>query len=158
VGDVFEVRVYGEEDLTASYSVAEDGSIDFPLIGRMEVQGLKPPEVADLLEQKLIEGDYLRSPHVSILVEEYRSKRISVVGAVQNPGSYPVTPGMTIVQAISGAGGFTALANQNATTVTRRVDDELMRVRVRAGDIQKGEAQDFRLRPGDIVYIPERVF
>ncbi|MFW6067495.1 MAG: polysaccharide biosynthesis/export family protein [Myxococcota bacterium] len=158
VGDIFEVRVYGEEDLTGRYSVAEDGSIDFPLIGRLEVRDMKPPEVANLLEEKLVEMGYLRSPHVSILVEEYRSKRISVVGAVSEPGSYPVTPGMTIMQAISSAGGFTALANQNSTTVTRRIEDELTRIRVPAGRIQRGEAPDFRLQPGDIVYVPERVF
>jgi protein involved in polysaccharide export with SLBB domain len=158
VGDVIEVRVYGEPDLTARHSVAEDGSIDFPLIGRVVVAQKKPPEVADMLEQRLREGGYLRTPHVSIFVEEYRSKRVTVLGAVSNPGSYPFTPGLTVMQAVSLAGGFTALGNRNSTTITRRSEGELVRIQVPAGNIQKGAADDFRLQPGDMIFVPERVF
>jgi protein involved in polysaccharide export with SLBB domain len=159
VGDVFEVRVYGENDLTAKYSVEEDGTIDFPLIGRLRVEGMKPPEASDMIEQRLVERGILRAPHVSIFVEEYRSKRVTVLGAVASPGSYPFTPGMTVMQAISQAGGFTALGNRNSTTITRRADDgDLSRYQVPAGNIQKGTAEDFRLQPGDMVFVPERVF
>jgi protein involved in polysaccharide export with SLBB domain len=158
VGDVFEVRVYGEGDLTAKYSVAEDGTIDFPLIGQLQVEGMKPPDAAAMIEKKLVEREILRSPHVSIFVEEYRSKRVTVLGAVSTPGSYPFTPGMTVMQAISQAGGFTALGNRNSTTITRRSEGELVRYQVPAGNIQKGTAEDFRLQPGDMVFVPERVF
>lgn len=158
VGDVFDVRVYGENDLSGTYMVAQDGTIDFPLIGRLHVEGLEPTAVADLLTSKLENGKILKDPQVSILVKEYKSKQVSIVGAVAKPGSYSMQPGMTVIQAISQAGGFTALANRNSTTVTRRVGDKLVRYEVPAGNIQEGTARDFRLQNGDIVYVPERVF
>lgn len=158
VGDVFDVRIYGEKDLSGTYMVAQDGTIDFPLVGSLHVEGLEPPAVAELLASKLESGKILKDPQVSILVREYKSKQVSIVGAVSKPGSYAMQPGMTVIQAISQAGGFTALANRNSTTVTRRVGGKLVRYEVPAGDIQEGTAQDFRLQNGDIVYVPERVF
>ena len=156
--DVFEVRVYGEEDLTNTYRVAQDGTIDFPLVGRVDVGGREPTEVADMLASRLAERDILIDPQVSVLVTEYNSKVISVMGAVAETGSFPMRAGLTVAQAISLAGGFTALAARNGTVVTRRVDGELKRYEIRANDIIRGEAEDFPLRAGDIVYVPERPF
>lgn len=157
-GDVFEVRVYGEDDLSTEYRVSQDGSIDFPFVGRVSVAGLEPTEVSDLLETKLREGAYLNSPQISILVREYNSKRISVVGAIARPGNFPITAGMTVVEAIGLAGGFSALANQDDTVVTRREAGSLKRYRVPVGEITKGRSPDFPLQAGDIVYVPERLF
>jgi polysaccharide export outer membrane protein len=157
-GDVFEVRVHGEDDLTGTYRVSREGTIHFPFIGTTRVAGLEPPQVAERLEQMLTDGRFFANPHVSVLVQEYNSKRISVIGAIAQPGTFPLTPGLTALQAITAAGGFTALAAQNDTVVTRHVDGERRRYRVRAGDVSSGEAADLRLRPGDIVYVPERIF
>lgn len=157
-GDVFDVRVYGESDLSSTYQVAQDGSIDYPFIGRVQVVGLEPTEIADLLTSRLRDGGYLRSPQVSVLVKEYNSKRISVMGAVARPGNFAMSAGLTVVQAISLAGGFTALASRNGTVVTRRVNGELRRFRIAAEDISTGRADDFVMNAGDIIYVPERVF
>ena len=157
-GDTFDVRVYGQENLTDTYRVAQDGTIDFPLIGRVEVSGLEPTEVADLLAARLEEDGYLIEPQVSILVQEYKSKRISVMGAVAASGTFPMQSGLTVVEAISLAGGFTALANRNDTVVTRRVDGGVRRFRVSVDEITRGRAEDFPLHAGDIVYVPERLF
>lgn len=155
-GDVFSVRVYGEEDLSADYRVSQDGSIDFPLIGRLQVAGLEPTQVADLLQTRLREGRILAAPQVSIVVSEYNSKRVSVLGAVRTPGSFPMRSGLRVVEAISLAGGFTALANRDATIVTRRVGNEVRRFRVSVDQITGGHEPDVPLRAGDIVHIPER--
>jgi protein involved in polysaccharide export with SLBB domain len=157
-GDVFAVRVYGEEDLTNQYRVSQDGTIDFPLVGRIEVAGREPTEVADLIAARLRSGEVLVSPQVSVSVEEYNSKRFSVMGAVAQPGTFPMSTGLTVVQAISLAGGFTPLASRNSVVVTRRVDDELRRYQVKVEDVTRGEADDVVLRAGDIVYVPERMF
>src|SRR5690606_22808146 len=77
-GDVFEVRVYGEPELTGRYRVAQDGSIDFPLVGRLAVAEREPTEVADALREALREGEYLRDPQLSVMVVEYNSKKITV--------------------------------------------------------------------------------
>jgi len=157
-GDVFDVRVFGEPDLTASYRVAEDGSIDFPLIGRIQVAGLEPPGTADLLRDRLRDGHFLLDPQVSVFVKEYNSKRVSVMGAVARPGTFPMSSGLTVVQAISLAGGFTPLAQRSGPTITRQEGGRARSFRVPVDDIVQGDAEDVLLQAGDIVYIPERVF
>jgi len=157
-GDTFEVRVYGEKELSGKYSVERDGSVDFPLIGRVVVDGLEPAQVSDEIELRLKDSDVLKNPQVSVLVVNYASKRISVVGAVSKPGNFPMANGLTVVQAIGLAGGFTSLADRNATLVTRRQKGKTNRFRVSVQSVTEGRADDFALQAGDIVYIPERLF
>lgn len=157
-GDVFEVRVFGEGDLSGKYRVDPEGTIDFPLVGRTEVAGLLPSEVASSLRDALKTQGYLRDPQVSVFVEEYVSKQISVLGAVARPGTFPVTPGMTAVQAISLAGGFTPLASRDQTRITRRADGQVVRFRVDVEDITTGRTPDPPVRPGDMIFVPERIF
>lgn len=157
-GDVFAVRVYGEKELSGSHQVAPDGTINFPLLGAVMVTGLEPTAVADEIQRLLKERDLLRDPHVSVYVEQYASKRVSVVGAVANPGTFRLEPGMTVVQAISMAGGFSSLADRDATVVSRRVAGETIRYRVPVAKVTKGLAEDFEVAAGDIVFVPERLF
>ena len=157
-GDVFSVRVYGEDSMTGSHQVAPDGTINFPLLGAVQVSGLEPTEVANKIQHELQERDLMRSPHVSVYVEQYSSKRVSVVGAVANPGTFPLEPGMTVVQAISMAGGFSSLADRDATVVTRKVAEEIIRYRVPVARVTKGQAADIEVAAGDIIFVPERLF
>lgn len=157
-GDVFDVRVFGEEELSDTYRVAQDGSFDYPFVGRIEVQGLQPEAVAQTIASRLREGDLLRNPQVSVFVREYNSKKINVMGEVENAGTFTMTSGMTVVQAISLAGGFTSIAQQNGTVVTRRVDGAVRRFTVPVQTITEGRAEDFPLQAGDTVYVPQRVF
>jgi polysaccharide export outer membrane protein len=157
-GDVFSVRVYGEEAMTGAHQVAPGGTINFPLLGAIQVKGLEPTDVAEKIQAELIARDFLRDPHVSVYVEEYASKRISVVGAVADPGTFPLQPGMTVVQAISMAGGFSSLADRDGTVVTRHVDKEIIRYRVPVARVTKGQAEDIEVAAGDIIFVPERLF
>ena len=157
-GDALTVRVYGEEEMTGNHQVAPDGTINFPLLGAVHVSGLEPTEVADKIQTELRERDLMRNPHVSVYVEAYSSKRVSVVGAVANPGTFALEPGMTVVQAISMAGGFSSLADRDGTVVTRRVNEELVRYRVPVARVTKGQAQDIEVAAGDIIFVPERMF
>ena len=157
-GDTFEVMVYEEKDLSGKYRVADDGSINFPLIGPVVVGGKGPTAVAATIEQELKSKQILRNPSVSIYVVEYASKRINVVGAVTHPGSLPWTAGMGVVQAISIAGGLTPLAAANDTIVTRQLSGQPKRYRVSVRRITEGQEADFTLEAGDIVYVPERIF
>jgi protein involved in polysaccharide export with SLBB domain len=157
-GDTFEVRVFGEKDMSGKYQVAPDGSIMFPFLGKMTVAGLEVSALEQQIAAGLREGNFLVDPQVSIMVEETKSKRISVLGAVAKPGTFAIIPGMTVVHAVSNAGGFTPLASKDDTVVTRRVDGKLERHRVAVSDVTRGDAEDFPLRAGDIVFVPERVF
>jgi protein involved in polysaccharide export with SLBB domain len=157
-GDTFEVMVYEEKELSGKYRVADDGTINFPLVGPVTVGGKGPTAIASAIEEELKNKQILRKPSVSIFVVEYASKRINVVGAVAHPGSLPWTAGMGVVQAISVAGGLTPLAAANDTIVTRQVSGQPKRYRVSVRRITEGQEGDFTLEAGDIVYVPERIF
>lgn len=157
-GDRFDVRVYGEEDLSSNYQVAQDGTIDFPYLGRVPVADLEATQVADLIRDRLVEGEVLVRPHVSVVLTEVLSRQFTVSGAVRQAGNHPVTPGLTVNQAVNTAGGTTDLADRNAAIVTRIVDGRSRRYSVPLDSITLGEAEDFPVQPGDIIYVPERPF
>ncbi len=157
-GDVFEVRVYNEKELTGKYRVAPDGTIRFPFLGVLTVSGKDTQVVAQLIASELERRGYLVQAHVSVFLEESNSKRVSVLGAVAKPGTQPLVLGMTLIQAVSQAGGFTPLANKDETVVTRRTGNKLERYRITVTEITRGRGDDFPLRAGDIVFVPERVF
>lgn len=157
-GDVFEVKVFNLTELSNQYQISSQGTIDFPLIGRQKIVGLTPPEVADLLKQKLINGEYLLNPQISIFVKEWNSRKISVFGEVRHPGTFPFEQGMTIVQVISIAGGFTNIADSNKTIVTRIENNKERKITVPVKAIGEGKAQNFYLKPGDTVFVPETIF
>lgn len=157
-GDTFEIRVYGEEDLSGKHRIAEDGTINFPLVGRLEVAGKDTGQIADLIAQALAEKQILRDPHVSVLLLERTSRQVSIVGAVAKPGTYSLSGRMSVIEAIGAAGGLTPLASGDNTIVTRRVDGELKRFKVPIESISQGRIADFTLQGGDIVFVPERLF
>lgn len=157
VGDVFEVRVFRQDDMTGTYSVSSEGTISFPLVGVVGVAGKTPAEVERELRDRLADG-YLQDPQVSVLVKEYKSKKISVFGQVREPGTLTYTEGMTVVEAVAQAGGFTDMARKNAVTVTRAVGQEKTKFTVPVEDIGEGQADNFYLRPGDVVFVPRRVW
>lgn len=156
-GDVIEVRVYQEPELSGVYQVGRDGDVIFPLCKRVVVGGLSPNGAAEKLRACLSDG-FMRNPQVSVLVKEYNSKKVFVFGEVQKPGTFVYEDGMSIVQAVTVAGGFTKTASQNSTSVTRRVKGQEVKIKVNVQDIALGKAPNFMLQPGDIVYVPESLF
>jgi protein involved in polysaccharide export with SLBB domain len=158
VGDVFEIRVVGEEKLPVSYTVAPDGTIDFPYIKRIKVEGLEPQEVQRLVRDKLIEKEIWTDPNVTVNIKEYNSKRIEVIGEVQHPGSFPMASGMTLLRAISVAGGFNALAKRTQVTIRRRTKGGTRAATVSVEDIIENRIPDPPLQAGDSVNVPQKVF
>ncbi len=163
--DVFEVRVFRHEEMSGTYSVSDEGTINFPEIGLVAVIGKTPAEVEKDIQGRLADG-YLVNPSVSVLVKEYKSKTVSVLGQVRKPTVVPYTAGMSIVDAISQAGGFTPMARKNAVRVTRTAaaaaaadkdnEDDATAFTVPVESIANGKAKPFFLRPGDTVFVPER--
>jgi protein involved in polysaccharide export with SLBB domain len=156
-GDVIEVRVYQEPELSGVYQLGPDGAVVFPLCQRVVVSGLTPNGAAERIASCLRER-FMRDPQVSVLVKEYNSKKVFVFGEVQKPGTFTYEDGMSVVQAVTVAGGFTKSAAQNSTSVTRRVNGQEVKVKVNVQDIALGKAPNFTLEPGDIVYVPESIF
>jgi polysaccharide export outer membrane protein len=156
-GDLFDIRVFGEPGLSATYEVSNDGSINFPLIGLVAVDGKTPPVIEKEIEARLADG-YIKNPSVSVRVTEYRSRKVSVFGQVRTPGTFGFTENMSIVEAITKAGGFTGMAKKNAVRITRVSGPSKESIIVAVEDIGKGRAPNFLLRPGDVVFVPERLF
>jgi len=155
-GDLFDVRVFGEPDLSGTYRVDTEGTIDYPLVGRIEVAGKLSGEVATLLRERLTA--YVKNPQVSVLIKEMSSKRLIIYGQVQKPGTYPYTNPMTISQAISVAGGFTAMAARDRVIISRPQQNQQQIIEVNLRDIADGRAPNRFVAPGDEVYVPERLF
>ena len=153
-GDFLEVRVYQEPDLSGIFRVSPEGVIDFPLCGKVRVTDLTPSLAADAINACLKQG-FVRRPQVTVMVKEFNSKRIFVFGDVSKPGSFPYEEGMTIVAAVSAAGGFNRTAARNGVNITRLIDSRETRVPLRVEDIINGNEKNFVLQPGDIVFVPE---
>jgi len=109
-GDKVRVSVFGEPDLSVTERVSDRGTVSFPLLGELLVQGKTLDDVEKLIISGL-RGPYLVDPRVSVSIDEYRE--FFVMGQVQRPGSYPYLPGLTVRKAISIAGGFTERASRN---------------------------------------------
>ncbi|MEM9493325.1 MAG: polysaccharide biosynthesis/export family protein [Myxococcota bacterium] len=156
-GDVFEVRVFRQDEMTGTYRVNSEGTIWFPLIGVIEVKSKTPIEVEGEIRRRLAEG-YLRNPQVSLLVKEYNSKTVSIFGQVRRPGTLTFTAGMTVVDAVAQAGGFADLARKNAVRVTRVEEGKKQNFIVPVRSIGEGKANNFFIRPGDTVFVPRRLY
>jgi polysaccharide export outer membrane protein len=145
-GDRLRVIVFGQENLTNSFSVDGAGNIAMPLIGLVRVQGLTTAELATSLEARL-RGGYLREPKVSVEVEAFRP--FFVLGEVGSSGQYPFVNGMTAQTAVAIAGGFSPRGDQSGVEITRMVDGRPMSAFV---------PLVFPIRPGDTVTVRERFF
>jgi polysaccharide export outer membrane protein len=158
-GDVFEVSVLGEKDLVKEYRVQPDGSVDFPYLDRIVVRDLEPQQIEERIKSELIEKKILTNPQVTLVVKQYNSKKVSVIGAVQKPGSLPWTEGMKLIDAISQAGGLTQLANGDRVRLTRIVSgNQTATATVSVDDISEGRMADLLLQAGDTIKVDQRLF
>lgn len=145
-GDELQISVFNHEDLSGEYTVSGAGTISMPLIGTVRAADLTVPQVEQRIVDAL-EPDYLKNPRVSIGVLNYRP--FYILGEVEEPGSYPYVDGMTYINAVAIAGGFTYRAKKNFAVVKRGSDAEGGEVRVEMND---------SVQPGDIIRIKERFF
>lgn len=157
-GDKINIQVYNEKELSGIYQVSPEGYITFPFIGEIKVDGLNIFTLATKISSKLKEG-YLKEPNVTVLIEEFVSKRIFVLGEVKKAGSFPIRRRMSVIEAISLAGGFTNLADLSNVVVTRKGGDgREKRFVVDIKSIVNGIKENFYLDAGDIVFVGERFF
>ncbi|HEY3493090.1 MAG TPA: polysaccharide biosynthesis/export family protein [Polyangiaceae bacterium] len=158
-GDIVTIQIVGEKDLPQEYEVASDGTVMIPYIQTVTVAGLEPRDIAAIVRQKLIDKKILVDPTVVVQVKEYHSRTVIMLGQVAKPGSFPLTPGLTLMQAISLAGGLTSIADDDKVTLTRKVSNTATRtVRVSVDAITDGKEADIPLQAGDRVYVYQRLF
>ncbi|WP_417910069.1 SLBB domain-containing protein [Candidatus Electronema sp. PJ] len=131
-GDVLSITVYGHDDLKTKVRVSENGGIEFPLIGSVQVGGLKPAEAAKKIEHLLADG-YIVKPQAQLYVEEFKSRKVVVLGQVKHPGLVELSGPATLLEVISKAGGLEKDAGA-MVSVTRTVDGKQQTVSI---DIKK---------------------
>jgi polysaccharide export outer membrane protein len=145
-GDKLRIVVFGQEGISNSYTVDAAGNVNMPLIGSVPARGTSPPQLAQLIAQKLKQG-YVREPHVTVEVEAYRP--FFILGEVTNPGQYPYVVNMTAETAIAIAGGFSPRARKSKVELTRNTGGAQFH-----GDVPL----NYPMRPGDTIVVKERWF
>ena len=145
VGDKLRVTVFGEKDLSGDFDVNDQGLVALPLIGTVRVAGETVQQAETLITQRYGK-DYLVNPRVTVEVLNYRP--FYILGEVQKPGSYPYVNGLTVLNAVALAGGYTARANKNHIVVRRAADP----------GTEQPIGEDGGVLPGDVVRVPERFF
>jgi len=122
-GDLLEISVFGAPESLKQVRVSSEGTITYPFAGSMKVADMTVRQAEDALSKKLQDGGYYNNPTVSVLVKEFATQGLSVLGEVQKPGIYPVMGPRQVLDAISAAGGLTPKAGKTVT-VTHRNDPE----------------------------------
>jgi len=146
-GDRVAVTVFGEKDMSGEFDVDDTGALPIPLAGSVSVKDKTPREVEKALEAQLTRGGLIRDPKVNVAVVKYRP--IYILGEVQRPGAYPYQSGITVLNAVALAGGYTYRAN------SKRIDV----VRHESGDRTPQRTSETNyVAPGDTIVIPERWF
>jgi len=162
VDDVISINVWGNQELSVEVPVRPDGMISMPLIGDVQAGNRTPTEVSVDIRKRL--SAYIRNPNVTVMLTELHSheflSRIRVTGAVETPLSMAYRPGMTVLDAILEAGGVNDFASANSTKLYRKQKNETIVLDVKLGGIlNKGElSTNYKLMPGDIITVPERLF
>jgi len=152
--DLLSIYVWKEPDLTREVTVMPDGKISFPLIGEIVAQGRTVTDLKKAISDKL--QDFVTAPEVTVIVRESRSRIIYTIGQVTSPGPYPLAPDMTVIQALSSAGGFGEWADTKSIVIIRREGGKESQINFNYRDFISGRnpAQNILLKPGDTIVVP----
>jgi len=159
-GDLVEVKVFREDDLSGKVRVSAQGDVNLPLIGLVRIGGKSPEAASDAIKARLADG-YLVQPDVMVTVAEYAKLIYTVLGQVQKPGSYeiPANGNVTLLQAIGVAGGYTRIANPGKVILKRTIGGREKIIDLNAKRLSKeaGSAPVMVL-PGDVITVSESMF
>jgi polysaccharide export outer membrane protein len=168
--DVLNVTVFGEPALSGRFRVENDGSFNYPFLGRVRANGQSLSGLAGVLKTKLSDG-YLRNPQVTVDVEQFRSQSVFVMGEVRSPGKYALSGSISLLEVLAQAGSITTSAGseivilhpkspaQGAVTLAAAGDADIVRISLR--EIEAGRlSQNVAIRDGDTIFVPkaERFF
>ena len=145
-GDLIKITIFNQEELSGEYLINGAGQIALPLIGDINAKDLTAKQVEQGIANKL-KPDYLLNPRVNVQVLNYRP--FYILGEVKSPQSYPYVDGMTYLNAVAIAGGFTYRAKEDYVMVVRMKDPKKIEIRLN---------MDEKVMPGDVIHVEERFF
>jgi len=166
--DKLRINVFQEDDLSTICRVDAKGTVNLPLVGEIRVYGQTLSQAERTIEAAYRDGRFLRKPEVTVAVEEYAPREVSIQGQVKNPGRYPlpVETSMSVLDLVTKAGGFTDTALGTGVRVTRILPDGTTKViTLDVESLIKGKSDAktneqnsaLLLEPDDIIYVPERI-
>jgi len=152
--DLLEIHVWKEPELTRKVLVRPDGRISFPLVQDLQAAGMTPSDIKQEIEKEL--KKYIEVPNVTVIVEAIQSYRVFVTGKVAKPGALMAEKPITVLQALSLAGGFAEFANPAETVVIRNNNGENVLFRFNYPEVIKGKNfnQNMLLKNGDVIVVP----
>ena len=151
-GDLVDVRVFGQPDVSAKGVVRPDGTLTLPLLGQVAVAGQKPEVAAELLEQRLTQ--FVIKPEVTVVIEQSRVN-VAVIGEVKTPGVMELESPANVLEALAKAGGLTEFADEDGIYVLRKTPQAMQRIRFTYDALTGAEpaAIGFHLKHGDVVVV-----
>ncbi len=159
-GDLVEIKVYKEETMDRTLRISSNGTVTFPLVGNIKIAGLTVASAENNLSSAL--KKYILLPQVSIFIKEYGNKTIYVLGQVVKPSAIQIPPErpLTVLEAITSAGGFTEIAAQSKVRVLRDNGGKHQSIDIDVAQITKmgNKSLDISLAPGDVVLVPQSMF
>ena len=159
-GDMIEVKIYGEDDLTARVRLNEKGAVDLPLLPGLPIYMLTQGQACEKIRESYMK-DFLVDPLVSITILEYSRSKITVLGQVRTPGVYlfPANERLNLLQAIALAGGYTRAGEPSKITIKRAREGKESVIKMDARAMAKDEGYKvFEVEPGDVVTIGESIW
>ena len=152
--DMLDISVWKEPGVTRTVPVRPDGKISLPLLNDVQAAGLTPMQLSNSLTEKL--KKFMDAPQVTVIVTQINSQRVYVIGQVMRPGAYPLLPGMTILQALSSAGGFAQFANEKKVFLLRTVNGTQTKSYFNYKQVLDGKRpeQNLVLKAGDQIVVP----
>lgn len=166
--DVLAIAVFDQPDLNGKYAVELDGSFTFPLVGRVKAGGMTIRAFETELKARLSDG-FFKDPQITVGIDQYRSRRVFVVGEVRNPGAYTLTGDMTLIEALAKAGSTTQNAHDEVLVVRGGEGSDQAAapdapgresIRINLLDLQSGASggRNINLRDGDTVFVARAEF
>ena len=152
-GDVLEISVWKNEDLTKLLTVLPDGKISFPLIGEVMAEGKTLAQLKKELESKI--SRFVPDPVLSVVIQQLNSNMIYVIGKVRNPGRFALNSDIRVLQGLALAGGLNPFAEQNKIRIFREEGDKTLIFHFRYDDVSTGKKleQNIRLKRGDVIVV-----
>ena len=152
--DVLDINVWKEPDVSRTVPVRPDGKISLPLLNDVQAAGLTPAQLSAQVTDSL--KKYVTNPQVTVIVTVINSQRVYILGEVTRPGAFPLIPGMSVLQALSSAGGFTQFAKVKSIFVRRFENGKEEKFPFNYREVIGGKKpeQDILLKAGDTIVVP----